>query len=302
MSKDFETFVKGELRRLGIKYWETKKDFVINCIRGHDRKTPSLGIRKRDGVCHCFGCGESWSWNKFAQEIDATLLDSEKSDKFFGNPFSLLRDEQEELDIKRESIKEPPVLEPWYGEWRGFSEEFLKSIPTYLWWDPNSWKYGGQVYRAYWKVLMNGKVKGYVSRRLDQEKNTKYRNSSGMSSLTSIFPLDFCPNSRCIVIVEGPIDALRLLYHGIPSLAVLGTNNWAPETQNLLMAKGAKYVIIIGDGDTAGKQFTERVYYDLLDNFIPSVFECEDGEDPDSMEVSRLQYLKAIVDSYRVNI
>jgi len=299
MAVPFEQFVKQELVRLGFKYSETRKDFVMNCIRGHDHKTQSMGIRKRDGVVHCFGCGESWSWNKFAAEIDAAIIDPNNTDIVFDDPFAILKDQQNEISIRMDGTREPPILEEWYGEWREFDEGFLKSVPTYIWWDNAPVKYGGQCHRAYWKVTVNNELKGYVSRRLDQEKAVKYKNAAGMSSSTVLFPYDFCPMSRCLVLVEGPVDALRLLYHGIPALAVLGTNNWTKETAGLLVAKGVEYPILCGDGDTAGFAFNEHVYYDLVDDFTPSIFPCPNDDDPGGMPVKYVNMLKTVVTSYQ---
>jgi len=80
---------------------------------------------------------------------------------------------------------------------------------------------------------------------------------------------------------------------------VLGTNNWDIATKNLLLGKGARHIIICGDGDDAGRRFTETVYHDLTEDFIPSVFPCEEGSDPGSMKVKHIKVLRNIVDSYR---
>ncbi len=92
---------------------------------------------------------------------------------------------------------------------------------------------------------------------------------------------------------------LRLIFHGIPALAVLGTNNWTKETSGLLVAKGAQHVIACGDGDPAGRAFNEKLYVDLLDNFTSHIFPCEDDQDPGSMEEPLLNLLKKIVNKYR---
>jgi hypothetical protein len=293
----FTAFVKSELQRLGFRFREDRKNFVMPCIRGHDNKTWSLGIRKRDGVCHCFGCGNSWSWNRFAEEVNAAQIDP-NSEVVFDDPYAIVAEELDEIAKKGQGTKEPYPLEPWHGEWRGFSDEFLKSVPTYLWWDTHSWDFGGHVHRAYWKVTIWGEVKGYVSRRLDGEKMVKYRNAAGMSSLTVLFPFDFCPAAKCLVLVEGPVDALRLISHGVPALAVLGTNNWTFETSSLLVAKGATHPIICGDGDDAGRKFNNTVYEQLKDYFDASVYPLPDGEDPGGMSVEMVEELKAITDSW----
>ena len=127
----------------------------------------------------------------------------------------------------------------------------------------------------------------------------KYKNAAGMSSLAMLFPYDLCPQSKCVVLVEGPVDALRLLFHGIPALSVLGTNNWNQENAGLLIGKRVQYPIVCGDGDEAGYAFNEHVYADLLTDFAPSVFPAPPDSDPGGMDIKYVKLLKKIVDGYR---
>jgi DNA primase len=62
----------------------------------------------------------------------------------------------------------------------------------------------------------------------------------------------------CIAVCEGELDAL-ILYRtcGIPAVGVPGASAWRPVFERVL--DGFERVLVIGDGDTAGRRFAARV-------------------------------------------
>lgn len=66
-----------------------------------------------------------------------------------------------------------------------------------------------------------------------------------------------------LVVTEGELDALVVTeYAGIPAVGVPGASNWNP-LWNRLFA-GVPRVLVVGDGDDAGKEFARSVA-ELLD-------------------------------------
>ena len=59
------------------------------------------------------------------------------------------------------------------------------------------------------------------------------------------------------VLVESPLDAVRLFGLGIPAFAALGA--WVSREQVTLMARCFSYVILALDNDKAGREATEIV-------------------------------------------
>lgn len=58
-------------------------------------------------------------------------------------------------------------------------------------------------------------------------------------------------------ICEGELDALVASVSGLPSVGVPGSNNWKPFYSRLF--DDFERVVVIGDGDTAGRQFAANL-------------------------------------------
>lgn len=85
--------------------------------------------------------------------------------------------------------------------------------------------------------------------------------------------------SDAIAVTEGELDALIVQEHvGVPAVGLPGVNLWKPLYENLF--KDFERVLVVGDGDTAGRQMTERLC-EVLDNAVPVVM-------PDGMDCTDL--------------
>lgn len=135
--------------------------------------------------------------------------------------------------------------------------------------------------------------------RLERIENMKYRNNDNQDSRSIIFPLDFVttrfPTSRSVVLVEGQVDALWLIYNGIPALAILGTHNWSNYKAVMLTACGFRRVILAMDGDMAGQKAQIELYRQLKHQFTVKKFDCPSGKDPATLLDTELQRLRGLL-------
>ena len=135
---------------------------------------------------------------------------------------------------------------------------------------------------------LNGQVIGYNGRVYNGEKENKYVNSKE----TPIFKKrellynyhrakEFCRTSKKVIIVEGPMDVIRLYTIGVKNVvAALGTA-FGPE-QAILIRKLNSEVILMYDGDDAGLKGTKITIEELEKIGIqPKIVRLEDNMDPD---------------------
>ena len=98
----------------------------------------------------------------------------------------------------------------------------------------------------------DGKLHGWQYRRTDRSESwqPKYLNSPGMDLAQYVFGLNHHADLSEIVVVEGPLDAVWMGQHGIPAVALLGSQSKNPQR----IEKLARYshVTIFPDRDEAG--------------------------------------------------
>lgn len=258
-----EDFIVEELLRAGIDYGYTKNDITVSCpYHTHSGTKKKLGFKResRQGAMYCWVCGVRGKWNDYAEKMGLRTIDTKTTS--FGDYKSLRNKiKRDERSIKSKIPGLPEGAELWTGEWRGLSENFLATIPSFKWYDKNS-----KAYRILWPVFMQGRMMGCTSYNLDENTMPKTRNLGGLKMNRCLFPFDHYLIKDGVVLVEGQYDALRLLGKGIPALAILGTNQWDDEEgesgdfkANLLLKRGIKRVVVAMDGDEAGYQCAKKI-------------------------------------------
>lgn len=270
------------------------------CVKGHDNATPSLSIDIVRGRFYCFGCElKGGNWNSLAKIIGAEeLKDGEGPDPFYTMNYTL-KQELEKLngDMDEANNCLPWDLEPWTGPWkrpRGIeiSQYTLNAANAFRFYDDMD-----RCYRILFPVYVYGDLSGWVARRLDKEKERKYRNSPKFKAKKLLFPLDIVDQmkTRSVALVEGPADALWLLDNDIPALCTFGTKNWSKKKAVDLINLGIKRVVIAGDGDAAGEQFRVVVGQDLSELFEVVHFRPPVKRDPGDLKGKGLRKLGRLV-------
>ena len=251
--KIVQQFIISELKSAKLVVITQTHQASILCP-WHNDHSPSLNIVLNHptlppGVFNCWACSASGNWNKLAEKLKLRKI--AKVELAQTDPFYDLTDKFNAYFDTPTIVKLPPGLEEWVGDWRGLPERFLKSVGAYRWFDNQN-----EVYRILLPVYMGKELTGYIGGRLDNTTRPKYRNSIGKWAKNNWFGFDLPKssiyvrnvwklyNNSCVVITEGPYDTLRCLYNKIPTIALMGTNNWGSVKQSLLAALNIKTIVL----------------------------------------------------------
>lgn len=256
-----EAFILGELDGAGIQYQVQRSFIQVSCpFHEHSGTKLKLGISRRTGGLHCWVCEKKGHWNEYAR-LKGLVTFGTNDPKL--QDFQALSAQFSEL-LSERKIESPEWIEPWRGTWRGLSGQFLRTVPSYLWYDEAS-----KARRILWPVYMDGVFRGCMAARLYHDTFPKTRNLSGLDAKRVLFPFDhpLVKNSRAVCLVEGQYDALRLLSCGVPAVSIMGTANWSVQKLNRLAARGVARVVIVMDGDVAGERAADEIEAAARDRF-----------------------------------
>lgn len=313
-----EAHLMGELGRAGIDWRSSGRNNIkLNCPHPHGDKSDTgfnLELTRDGRKAHCWVCDWSGSWNKVARLLGLAEFEQTKANTFSGrlakmDLFAQLHDELESFGREEENVSLPVDITPWSRPiWRGLEKSFLRKIPSYLWNQPVELKNdSGIVYKRFvvdrilWPYQQHGRLVGWVGRRLDSNKKMKYYRMPNCDALSTFFPFDYVrssfPGNKSIVLVEGEVDALNLLQAGIPTLSILGSNNWSDTKRDMLLSLGIKYVYLFMDPDHAGRQAAQEIKKELIPYFdqVKTLSLDDPSQDPGSLQKEQLEWLQEFI-------
>lgn len=248
---------------------------VSICCPFHQEKTPSCKINLKEnlfksgrkipvGMFKCFGCGEKGGWNTLAKKAGLKTIGNDSSSDVERYYPRFLSDEDSNSQPTFNSTKDlaeyfqvQTLLPLQRGTtWRSLPAELvsqtgaLQGISLY-----NKRRY--LVLPCY----VNGELVGGFKAVFHKESkdDLSFLNTKGQwIKNLGLFPFDLVrklfPSSKTVVLVEGQRDALNLINNGIPALCICGTNNFTAEKLDFLLAAGYENIVLMMDGDKAGKQ------------------------------------------------
>ncbi len=122
---------------------------------------------------------------------------------------------------------------------------------------------------------------------------TKYFYSPGFSCADHLFGIDQHSPPGSIIVVEGPLDVMRLHQYGYTNAVGLLGSYCSPSQQRLLAKLGSTVYVGL-DNDEAGRTAAKRVIKDLSGQFVVKVIEwpqndpgeCSQEEVDTAMEVA----------------
>lgn len=215
---------------------------------------------------NCFGCGAKGLWNKLARKMNLRTVDERavhQMTEFHGRNVDpkLLTVENTEVRVFREWDLD--FVEPWPRDrkWRGFPGKYLNAIDARLAVDTKHRSevivlpvYVGQENVGWVRGLLH-KTKGQLSYVSSKGEWVKTQGLLGYDLAAKLI----AEGTDVLFVVEGPRDALRLLYYGIPAVAVLGAQIWSSTKRDLLLALNTSRIVAWLDSDKAGIRATNMM-------------------------------------------
>jgi len=297
---DLTDFIVTQLNAKGVMVTgiEAPGDLQAYCFVGHDRKTPSLHIRRSDGAFYCFGCGiHGKNWNSIKAFLDVDVL--REQDLPDDTVYLKAKIEKRIRDALNE-VNLPYGIDPWTNPYRKVHPDTLRAVEAGRWFDSIS-----RCFRIMFPIKMYGKLAGWTARRLDRAPDgsrlkTPYRNAPNISSKALLYPFDFVANllnvtDNTVVLVEGPYDALRLVNYNIPALSILGAHNFSERNVSQISSLGVSRVIVTTDANQAGEGARIDIALELRKMFAVEHFTPPPTCDPGNMPIIALEALKELV-------
>jgi 5S rRNA maturation endonuclease (ribonuclease M5) len=253
-------YIKEQLKHLPPRFGlvPRRNEIFIKCPKhaGGNERTPSLGISlqlNKIGVFNCLACGFSGRWETLAAEIGLDGLPEELKNRIY--PLLLPGDNA--------LLAKPVILPkglPWPAEiaWRNMSGRLISELGGIRFFANTPEE------RLILPCHVNNTLMGWVTCSLDGS-DPKYLNMTDDGRewiLHTLFPYDFVKQrwwGQPIYLVEGWRDALNLIQHGVPALAICGTRTWSRAKRTLLLALNCPAIFIILDPDEAGDAAAARI-------------------------------------------
>ena len=299
-----DLFPLSELRRSGSGYLAT-------CPWHQDRR-PSLTVNPERNRVHCFVCNrgaDPIAWLEDRQGFSFREAVEELARRYAiplpeQDPDAAARTEAEHQERQRLrqwrsqqeeefhqallSVLQAPGPAAKYLELRGISPETAIA-----------WRLGLNAQRLMLPIRDGqGRCCGFSGRSLNGEE-PKYRNSSAdllFQKSQLLFGLDQAASAINsageALLVEGPLDVIQLHQAGVSNaVAAMGTALTLEQLQ-LLQRRGARRLLVVFDGDGAGRRATGKLIAGLRTALICSglelaAVELPTGTDPDGLIRSR---------------
>lgn len=276
----------SRLESLGIDGDQRGNEYVAACPAHRERTgkvdgSPSWSINLDKGVFHCFSCHWSGTFATLVAYLGGDLEagDTRPVDERIASVMSDLHEVRANLYLRPindaipetslDVFEEPPT---WACKARDVNPSVCADIGVR--WNPrdNSWILP---IRNSFHDLMGWQIKGQGSR--------LFRNfPTGIKKGESLFAYDQSTGSEFTVVVESPLDAVRLLSFGIPAVATYGAS---VSTHQANLLSYFPLVIAAFDNDEAGRAATKKLRACKASiNFNVLQYPTGAGKDPGEMD------------------
>jgi DNA primase len=133
----------------------------------------------------------------------------------------------------------------------------------------------------------NGELVAYAGRSIDGSE-PRYKFPAGFHKSQELFNLQRVQGEYAVVLVEGFFDCMKVIHSGFPCVALMGST--MSKAQHDLLAEHFGQVILMLDGDEAGRKATEEIH-ERLQHLVYQVIAVDlpDSVQPDQLSVSEIQ-------------
>lgn len=269
--------LKSQLAEQGINYFEkmfdSGKDVMTQCPYHKDGKerNPSMGIRKEDGMCHCFSCGET---HPLTEMIGNCFGRTDPFNEFgkrwlrdnFGTGY--IEDRKLDLNLSREPetheecqqfVSEEELdsyryIHPYMYE-RGLTDEIIERFD--IGYDKKTDSITFPV-----RDIMSGRCKFIARRKIKYKQFDLPKNVDkplyGEYEIRKTLQINNLDRCNEIYVCEGLFDCLRLWCNGKYAVAGFGCLFSDSQIKALERLPTRKLIFAL-DNDNAGIAATERL-------------------------------------------
>jgi hypothetical protein len=230
--------------------------FALCPSPSHDERHPSWSINKTTYLHHCFSCGFSGTLTGLLHQLggaDADVADIEVNLRTQG----FLRQMER---VRREPERTLAPVLPLLTEWSLVN--VLADVPERLLAFRRLKRAAADAFQVRWSgdtrewVLPLRSPTGVLLGAQYKRVGSVLTLPAGLPKGSTLFGLAQMESYDVVVLVESPLDAVRLFGLGIPALASLGA--WVTPEQVTLLARTFAVVYIALDDDKAGREGTAR--------------------------------------------
>lgn len=298
---EIEVDILEELNYYDWNRARVKTNEMVACSPFRDEHSPSFSINLETGLWIDFGSNDylgkgnivqllSYLRNETPQEVENYLLDKYGIDLSDADKLSLNFDLNIDTDISTnfsisiDTYKQYAFRSPYLGG-RGISEKVQRSFKV-------GYDKKGKAVAFPW-MNIEGKIINIKFRSISSKQFYYY--PDGQPIRNHLYGMHFIYklNIEKVFIVESEIDCLYLWSHGIPAIA-LGGSNVSKEQKQLILRSPIKNLVIATDNDRVGKEIRENI----VKTFIGSkeLFDLEFPEDVKDVNELSPEYLKNVIE------
>jgi DNA primase len=228
----------------------------------HKDKTPSLSINIEKNRYNCFSCGDKGTIKKLLSYFGIGSYNAPDVDELE----KLLTDESESI-IEQDSYRADECelinyryFHPYLKN-RGLSREFILA---------NKIGFDKKEARVTIPIYFNGTYYGCAKRTVIDE-TPKITYNYGMPKNKIVYqPLTNTGETEYLIVVEGPIDALKASYLNQDSVAILGCHPSKAQIDHITKIANGRTIILALDNDAPGKKGIEK-WIDLTIDISTSI-------------------------------
>lgn len=242
------SFLADEYLHVAERYGD---EVMARCIF-HDERDASMQFNVASGLFICFSCGARGNSKTLQRELGLRFREGEID----------VADLRARIDALRNPTTDdilPTLEESWlrryqfptdYWSERGFDKHTVAAFD--LGYDPM-----GEFVTIPVRDI-RGNLLGVIKRFLG-DIGPRYREPKGFKKSANLFGswlVEEDEDASYVVLVEGPIDAMKVWQAGHPALAIYGSS-LSPQQARILRRTGLRRIILFFDDDKAGRKCTD---------------------------------------------
>ena len=286
---------------------EKIQHFCLNPLHIEENPSAFTKIEGTESFNHCSSCGYHLNYERLIKflggTLDTNLMFKSKMDKLFKQLkekeiLSLLSKEDNDIIL-------PPKDKDFKASYRGISSATFLKVNAYLAPETNYYKkriifpiYNRKTELISFEAVSFDKE---VLPKVLRPKNVDTTTLFGFENI--ILNNDFKRND-IVFICEGLFSALSFIEIGCKGVFNFGVGSIENKLE-VLYQNGIKYVVLVGDFDTAGRKFNSECYHLLKNSFKVIFFKFpwkESKEKFDSNDLIKLDLLEKSVENTIKNL